>query len=192
MKGYKAFNADLTCLGYQYELDKTNIFEGEPILNVQGFHFCTELLDVFKYYFKSNMRVFEIEANGIFTNSTSYCSKLSCTEIKLVKELFLSDIAKLITKSSHALAWAIEIGNRDIVISKITNSRDALKWAIKIGNVELMANKINHSRDALEWAIEIGNMDIMIGKINEKLFVDKWLSLWPYDEQYFIDKGLIK
>lgn len=37
MKGYKAFDKDLTCLGYQFTTDDAHTFDGKPILCEQGF-----------------------------------------------------------------------------------------------------------------------------------------------------------
>ena len=58
MKGYKAFESDLTCRGCQFTIDETHTFDGTPILCKQGFHFCTTLEDVVKYYCSPDMRVF--------------------------------------------------------------------------------------------------------------------------------------
>ncbi len=65
MKGYKAFNPDLTCRGYQFTTDDIHTFDGTPILCEQGFHFCTTLEDVVKYYYEPDMRVFEIKAISV-------------------------------------------------------------------------------------------------------------------------------
>ena len=99
MKGYKAFNQDLTCLDYQFTTDETHTFNDTPILCSKGFHFCTTLEDVVKYYHSPTMRVFEIEASGIITNAKSDCSKRACSEITLVKELTLDEVMLSITES---------------------------------------------------------------------------------------------
>ncbi len=39
MKGYKAFNKDLTCKDYLFTTNKAHIFDGTPILCKQGFTF---------------------------------------------------------------------------------------------------------------------------------------------------------
>ena len=42
VKGYKGFNQDLTCRGFQYEIGKTYEYNGEIELCSSGFHFCAE------------------------------------------------------------------------------------------------------------------------------------------------------
>lgn len=49
-KAYKAFNADLTCRGFQYEEGNTYQIKGEPKICEHGFHACLNLTDVFTYY----------------------------------------------------------------------------------------------------------------------------------------------
>ena len=65
MKGYKAFNDDMTCRGYQYEVAKTYSHDG-PIKPCEaGFHFCENLYDCFNYYdFPDKPRICEVEAVG--------------------------------------------------------------------------------------------------------------------------------
>ena len=50
MKAYKAFNPDMTCRGFQYEIGKTYEIQGEPIMCARGFHACLNLETVFRYY----------------------------------------------------------------------------------------------------------------------------------------------
>ncbi len=177
MKGYKAFNNDLTCLGYQFTIDEPHIFDDTPILCEQGFHFCTTLEDVVKYYCLSDMRVFEIEASGIITDAKDDCSKRACNEIRLVKEITLHEVMLSITKSEWAYRWARNIGNEDIMIDKINESEWAYTWATVIGNQDIMIDKINESEWAYWWASDIGNKDIMIDKITDS----KWAYRWARD-----------
>lgn len=41
MKAYKAFDKNLTCRDFQYEIGKTYEMEDEPIICEKGFHACT-------------------------------------------------------------------------------------------------------------------------------------------------------
>lgn len=50
MKAYKAFDKNLTCRDFQYEIGKTYEMKDEPIICEWGFHACTRLEDVFTYY----------------------------------------------------------------------------------------------------------------------------------------------
>ena len=65
MKGYKAFNSDLTCRGMQYEVGKEYVFDGKPIPCRQGFHFCETIADCYEFYpMSDDTRICEIEATG--------------------------------------------------------------------------------------------------------------------------------
>ena len=65
MKGYKAFNSDLTCRGMQYEVGKEYKFDGEPIPCRQGFHFCETIADCYEFYpMNDDTRICEVEATG--------------------------------------------------------------------------------------------------------------------------------
>ncbi len=182
MKGYKAFNQDLTCRDYQFTIDETHTFYGEPILCKQGFHYCTTLEDIVNYYHQPDMRVFEIEASGIITNAKSDCSKRACSEIRLVKEISLNDVMLSITKSKLAYRWAYYIGNRDIMIDKINDSEYAYYWARYIGNQDIMIDLISESINAFEWAYYIGNKDIMKSRVTEPEWIETRSYWFPNDQ----------
>ncbi|MBP1308996.1 hypothetical protein JOD82_002016 [Paenibacillus sp. 1182] len=50
IKGYKAFEKGMVCLGFQYEEGKTFLHEGPTVLCDEGFHFCKNPLDVLNFY----------------------------------------------------------------------------------------------------------------------------------------------
>ncbi len=182
MKGYKAFNQDLICIDYRFTTDKTHTFDGEPILCEQGFHFCTTLEDVVKYYHWPNMRVFEIEATGVITEAKVDCSKRACSEITLVKEISLDEVMLSITKSEPACWWALDIGNKDIMIDKINESKWAYFWAYYIGNKDIMISIVTESIWAYEWARWIGNQDIMKPRVTEPFWIERWNDIFPNDK----------
>ena len=92
MKGYKVFNSDWTCRGYQYEVGKTYEIAESPKCCKVGFHFCERLVDCFNYYlFDQNNKVAKIEAIGEidFDNTNSKC----CTnKIVILKELTWAEV----------------------------------------------------------------------------------------------------
>ena len=47
---YKGFNKDMTCRGFQYKEGGSYHTVNKPIRCEQGFHACTEPIDVFSYY----------------------------------------------------------------------------------------------------------------------------------------------
>lgn len=59
-KGYKVFNSDWTCRGFQYKVGGEKTFEENviPSLCNSGFHYCPKLIDCFNYYsFNPNNKV---------------------------------------------------------------------------------------------------------------------------------------
>ena len=98
MKGYKVFNPDWTCRGFQYKVGETYKYEGEISICKAGFHFCEELLDCFGYYdFNPRNKVATVEATGKVIEETSCLgSKCVTDEIKIVKELSWNEVLNMV------------------------------------------------------------------------------------------------
>ena len=60
MKGYKGFEKDMTCRGFQYEAGKTYTTDRAELCH-SGFHFCEQLADCFDYYDKDDSVFYEVE-----------------------------------------------------------------------------------------------------------------------------------
>lgn len=88
MKGYKATHSDLKCRGYQYEIGKKHIHEGDLVLCNKGFHFCEKLEDCIYYYSGEKDRFFEVIAEEV-SHEMGGDSKRVAREITLGKEVFL-------------------------------------------------------------------------------------------------------
>ena len=89
VKGYKGFNQDLTCRGFQYEIGKTYEYNGEIELCSSGFHFCRKLQDVHQFYDLKTSRICEIEADGKIDNDSI---KSVCARIRIIRELSREEI----------------------------------------------------------------------------------------------------
>ena len=86
MIGYKAFDKDLTCRGFQYEVGQTYSMDESPIPCQRGFHFCKSIAETYEYYSMSdNTRICKIEALGeVQTNDDKkYCTNV----IKILEEI---------------------------------------------------------------------------------------------------------
>lgn len=95
MYAYKGFHKNLTCtMGkgtYQYEVNKW-YEEKEANCVKNGFHCCENPLDCLTYYpLNGDNRFFLVEAAGDINESGT--DKISCTKIRLLKELTPVDIA---------------------------------------------------------------------------------------------------
>ena len=91
MRGYKAFNKDLTCMGMQYEVGKEYKFNGEPIPCRQGFHFCETIADCYEFYpMNDDTRICEVEATGDIaedgvkrvTNAIKILAEITCDNLR--------------------------------------------------------------------------------------------------------------
>ena len=94
MKGYKVFNSDWTCKGFQYQVGKKYKTEGELEICKNGFHFCEKVKDCFNYYsFDSRNKVAEVVASGeIITEHDKSCA----SEIEILSEVNWHEILELV------------------------------------------------------------------------------------------------
>ena len=94
MKGYKVFNKDWTCRGFQYKVGETYEMDATEIrLCNKGFHFCERLIDCFLYYgFDSENKFAEVEALGvILTDGPKSCTN----KIKIIREMDWHEVLNL-------------------------------------------------------------------------------------------------
>jgi len=90
MKGYKAFDKDLKCRDFQFEIGKTYKHNGNIELCKSGFHFCRKCADCHNYY-QQDARICEVEAIGEIIESKED-SKCVTNEIKIIRELSHGEI----------------------------------------------------------------------------------------------------
>ena len=88
--GYKGFDKNLQCRGFQFKEGETYTHDGPVKACSSGFHFCENPLDIFHYYAPSESVFHEVEGGGQ-TDQHSYDSKIACTEIKIGASLKLHD-----------------------------------------------------------------------------------------------------
>ena len=86
MIGYKAFNKDLTCRGFQYEVGQTYSMDEKPIPCERGFHFCKSIAETYDFYDMSdNTRICKVEALGEVKtdDNKKYCTN----KIEIIEEI---------------------------------------------------------------------------------------------------------
>ena len=93
VKGFKGFNEDLTCRGFQYEIGKTYKHNGEVELCSSGFHFCRKLKDVHNFYNLKTSRICEIVADGKIIDDDK---KSVCSRMRIVREVSREEIWSII------------------------------------------------------------------------------------------------
>lgn len=91
---YKAFNKDLSCTSggnrFQYELGVWNE-ESEANCTHNGFHCAENPLDCLSYYSEWNSAVYYLVLADGDIDEDAVDSKISCTRLKLVKQLNLTE-----------------------------------------------------------------------------------------------------
>ena len=85
IKGYKGFNKDFTCKGFQFEEGKTYKIDEAKVCKT-GFHLCLNPLDCLSYYDLCDSEFAEVEALGKIDKNNEN-SKISTTEIKIGAKL---------------------------------------------------------------------------------------------------------
>ena len=94
MKGYKVFNPDWTCRGFQYAVGETYKHDGEISICNKGFHFCRKAADCFGYYkFDPSNKVAEVEAVGLVESDGD---KSVTNEIRIVREIPWADLLEIV------------------------------------------------------------------------------------------------
>ena len=112
VRGFKVFNPDWTCRGFQYEVGKTYEMEGEPVCCSSGFHFCTKATDCFSYYgFDSENKVAEIIALGEVDYESSD-TKCCTNKIKIVRELPWDEVLRIVNMGKDCTGFR-NTGNRN-------------------------------------------------------------------------------
>lgn len=112
MEGYKVFEPDWTCRGFQYEVGKTFEEDVTPSCCNRGFHFCKELKDCFNYYpFNPDNKVAKVIALGEI-DEESDDSKCCTNKIQIVEEISWEDVLRMVNLGKgNAGLW--NSGNRN-------------------------------------------------------------------------------
>lgn len=97
---YKAFyikNGELYCRDKKYIEGVENSVQGALEMCKNGIHYCTNLFEIFDYYYgelDKDIAIYEIEVgNNVLTSDTSKCCTNSCV---LKKRLYREDIIKIL------------------------------------------------------------------------------------------------
>jgi len=143
MKGYKAFNKDMTCRGFQYEEGKT-YEESKAECCESGFHFCENPLDVLKYYNLCESEFAEVEVLGeVHKRSKSNDTKAATTKIKIGAKIGLPGLIK----ASFEYLWEKCYTNKDENVqaasgnaSQLAASGDCSKLAASGDDSQLAAS----------------------------------------------------
>lgn len=160
MKGYKGFDKNFQCRGFQYEEGKEFIEDVEPSLCSAGLHFCEMPLDVLNYYDYNGSNIFaEVEAFGDIvegedkaaTNKLKVLSKISFAGLfkahfEIIKQTTIEsketkntsgDYAHANTSGDEAIASSLGVKSRAkavkgwIIITDWRYCSEQHKWKIE-------------------------------------------------------------
>ena len=111
VKGFKVFNPDWTCRGFQYEVGKVYEEDVKPSVCDIGFHFCKQAKDCFNYYrFVPNNKVAEVIAMGDVVED---CGKCSTNIIQIVREVTWEEVLTIVN-TGKACTGLCNSGNWNI------------------------------------------------------------------------------
>ena len=94
IKSYKAFDKNMQCRGYKYEVGKEYEMEGHIECCERGFHACESPLEVFAHYDMLESRFAEVEQSGTIDREED-TTKVCSSRIKIKAELKLADIINI-------------------------------------------------------------------------------------------------
>ena len=174
---YKAFDKNMKCRNFQYEVGKEYEMDGEIKCCNRGFHACKSPMEVWNYYDMLNSRYAEVEQSGKIDeegNSTKVCS----SHIKIKAELKLADIIKV------GVEWLKDITSPSKV--KADGALNDSGYSAKIGSSGDYA-KIGSSGDSAQ--IDSTGEDSIImcaGNCSiAKAKVGSWITLaeWKWSDE---------
>ena len=115
---YKGFDENLCCRGFQYEIGKEYVHEGEIECCESGFHACTNPFDVLDYYSPdSRNRFCVVEQSGTIKTGNDD-SKQASSKIKIKAEIRMAGLFKA------GVEWIKEITNPVPIIAETKEKND--------------------------------------------------------------------
>jgi len=92
IKGFKGYDKDLKCRGFQYEIGKEYETKEKPVrCTSNGFHFCENPLDIFNYYAPANSVFTIVEGSGDVSRDDED-TKVAVSKIKIGAEISLHSL----------------------------------------------------------------------------------------------------
>ena len=168
---YKAFDKNMQCRNFQYEVGKEYEMDGEIKCCNRGFHACKSPMEVWDYYDMLSSRYAEVEQSGKIDkeeNLTKVCS----SRIKIKAELKLADIINI------GVEWLKEITSPSKV--KTTDKLvDNSGYSAKIGSSGYSAQIGSTGEDSVIMCA--GNSSRAKAKVGSWITLAEWK--WSYEKK---------
>ena len=164
IKSYKAFDKNMQCRGFQYEVGKEYEMDGEIKCCDRGFHACKSPMEVWDHYDMLSSRFAEVEQSGKIDeegNSTKVCS----SHIKIKAELKLADIIKV------GVEWLKDITSPTKVKTDIAKN-DNGGYSAQIGSSGDSAQINSTGEDSVIMCA--GNSSIAKAKVGSWITLTEW------------------
>jgi hypothetical protein len=124
---YKA-TYNMKCIDMTYEVGKTYTMEEDPILCMQGFHFCINPKDILYFYdYKKDFKLLEIEVLGKIAKTSDKAATNKFRVIRVVPRKETEKLLKIKTK------W----DKNDNLIYMLDRWRDKKYWEYDDQNREI-------------------------------------------------------
>ena len=178
---YKGFDENLCCKGFQYEIGKEYVHEGEIECCESGFHACTNPFDVLDYYpSDSRNRFCVVEQSGMIKTGNDD-SKQASSKIKIKAEIGMAGLFKA------GVEWIKEKTNPVLIIAETKDKNDnSSGGSAQIGSSGYNA-QIGSSGDSAQIE-SIGEYSVICCAGNNSMAKAKkgsWITLseWKYSEE---------
>jgi len=177
MKAFKAFDKNLQCRGFQFEVGKEYKHKGKIELCRSGFHACENISNVFNFYEFRNAgtRVCEVEILGEVETEPDNV-KLVTDHIKIARELSWEEVLKL-CNSGDWNSGDCNSGNRN---SGDCNSGNRNSGDWNSGDCN-SGNRNSGNWNSGNWNSGIFNTD----QPDKVRVFNKWISREDYKSIYF-------
>ena len=178
---YKAFDKNMQCRNFQYEVGKEYEMDGEIKCCNRGFHACKSPMEVWDYYDILNSRYAEVEQSGKIDeeeNSTKVCS----SHIKIKAELKLADIIKV------GVEWLKDITSPSKVNADgaLNDNGDRKKQIGSIGNSAKIGSSGDYAKIGSTGEDSVimcaGNSSIAKAKVGSWITLAEWK--WSYEKNH--------
>ena len=187
IKSYKAFDKNMQCREFQYEVGKEYEMDGEIKCCDRGFHACKSPMEVWDHYDMLSSRFAEVEQSGKIEeegNSTKVCS----SRIKIKAELKLADIINI------GVEWLKDITSLSKVktdVAKNDNGGDSAQIGSSGDSAQIGSSgdsaKIGSSGDSAQINSTGEDSVIMCAGNNSKAKakVGSWITLteWEWNDE---------
>jgi hypothetical protein len=167
--GYKGFDKNLKCRGFQYEIGREYETGKKPIRCTEnGFHLCEIPFDVWNYYPINNGNKYcVVEGDGEISSAKDEDSKIAVQKIKIKAAIGLFDMIKI---------------GVDIILKKIKTTTGYYAHAATTGDSAHAATTgdFAHAATTGDYSISAG-----LGRDNKaKAELNSWIVLSEYDDNY--------